>query len=89
LWRFAIAYLTSLAHGQNPGSVLYDKKIRRHLKDCFMNGRLEAFPTISQKKKASLRCLNSYSFLPSLLFLSAHELQVWVTRNTVISFMVT
>ena len=55
---FVVAYLTSLAHGQNPVSVLYDKKkIRNHLKECLLAGRLELFPTISQKNTTSLRCL--------------------------------
>lgn len=42
---YAIAYLTELAHGHNPvKSVFEQRKMRRHLYDCFIVGVLKPFP---------------------------------------------
>ena len=43
---FAIAYMTSLAHGDNPFIICYEQiKMRAHLIECFAKGKLIPFPT--------------------------------------------
>ena len=43
---FVIAYMTSLAYGDNPSLTGYDQfKMRDHLIECFTKGQLIPFPT--------------------------------------------
>jgi hypothetical protein len=43
---FVAAYATSLAHGVDPNSLLYDRRsMRKHLRECSVNGRFTAFPS--------------------------------------------
>lgn len=46
---YAIAFATSIAFGDNPGSCLFDtQKMRRHLYHCLEAGKLEPFPQKSR-----------------------------------------
>ena len=48
---FAIAYCTSIAHEQNPSSVVYNQAaMRLHLYKCFEQGKIESFPIIRTKR---------------------------------------
>lgn len=47
---FAIAYLTSVCHGEDPTEIIYlQNEMRAHLIKCFENCKLEPFPV--QKKR--------------------------------------
>lgn len=49
----AIANAVTLARGANPSLTAYDKpKMRSHLKQCFVNNDLSAFPTSATKNNA-------------------------------------
>jgi hypothetical protein len=57
---FAIAYATSILHGQNPKDLNYDtQKLRQHLLSCISSGMVKAFPLANQphskSKKKTLR----------------------------------
>ena len=42
---YAVAYATALAHGLNPVEAHFEqRKMRRHLYKCFMDGKLTPFP---------------------------------------------
>ena len=42
---FAIAYITELAHGNDPRHVVFEQhKMRKHLYTCFKRGHLSSFP---------------------------------------------
>ena len=48
---YAIAYMTALAHGQDPAMIVFDQiSLRRHLGECFENGYLEPFPLIKNRR---------------------------------------
>ena len=45
---FAIAYVTSLAHGDDPSVISYEQiKMRGHLIECFTKGKLIPFPIVA------------------------------------------
>ena len=45
---FAIAYITSLAHGDDPSVISYEQiKMRGHLIECFTKGKLIPFPIVA------------------------------------------
>ena len=47
---FALAYVTSLLHGQDPESVTYDtSKLRSHLLHCLHQGHMSPFPLTATK----------------------------------------
>ena len=42
---YAIAYATTIANGDDPCHIVYDQsKMRRHLFQCFLEGKLTPFP---------------------------------------------
>ena len=48
---FALAFATTLCSGECPTSMTYNQKsMRKHLLDCFVNGKMETFPTTKGKK---------------------------------------
>lgn len=43
---FVVAYMTSLAFGENPNDVRYNQEVlRSHLVSCFSNKKLTLFPS--------------------------------------------
>ena len=48
---FALAFATTLCNGECPTSMTYNQKsMRKHLLDCFVNGKMEIFSTTKRKK---------------------------------------
>ena len=48
---YAIAYMTALAHGQDPTMIVFDQNsLRRHLGECFENGHIKPFPLIKNRR---------------------------------------
>ena len=53
---FAAAYCTSLAHGQNPSSFVYDQAaMRTHLVRCLETQKVEPFPIVRQRRTGTTR----------------------------------
>ena len=51
-----IAFATALAFKLNPSELRFDQTImRQHLKNCLLNGKMEAFPVISTRKNSNWR----------------------------------
>ena len=49
--HFALAFATTLCNGECPTSVIYHQHtMRKHLLDCFVNGRMEFFPSTKRQK---------------------------------------
>ena len=60
---YAIAYMTDLCHGVDPSSCCYADStvLRRHLIQCYAEGRMTTFPSqSSQKRRPSVYQLNIY-----------------------------
>ena len=60
---YAIAYMTDLCHGVDPSSCCYADStvLRRHLIQCYAEGRMPTFPSqSSQKRRPSVYQLNIY-----------------------------
>ena len=56
---FTLAYVTTIAHGADPTTMIYDQwKMRRHLYQCLINGKMIPFParevTLPKKK---IKCI--------------------------------
>ena len=48
---FAAAYITSIAHGQDPSSIVYNQGLmREHLLTCLETKRMALFPTIRERR---------------------------------------
>ncbi len=48
---FAVAYATALAFGQSPQHIHFDqKKMRKHLVECFENRKMTPFPMLRQRR---------------------------------------
>ena len=53
---FAAAYCTALAHGQDPGSFVYNQSImRKHLEQCLSNTKMIPFPVIKARRGGNPR----------------------------------
>ncbi len=47
---FAVAFALSLIDGENPCNITYDsKKLRRHFKQCLINGKFTKFPVVPHR----------------------------------------
>jgi hypothetical protein len=58
---FAVAYAESLVRGQDPINVFYNQNVMRaHLLNCFLSGKISAFPTLSFRttRKRVIRSLD-------------------------------
>jgi len=52
---FAAAYCTTVAFGKDPCGLVYDqKRLRHHLLKCLDDGKMTNFPTIRERRTASI-----------------------------------
>jgi len=52
---FAAAYCTTVAFGKDPRALVYDqKRLRHHLLKCLEDGKMTNFPTIRERRTASI-----------------------------------
>jgi len=52
---FAAAYCTTVAFGKDPCALVYDQKcLRHHLLKCLEDGKMTNFPTIRERRTASI-----------------------------------
>ena len=55
---FAVAYATSILHGQNPEEMVYDtKKLRQYLLTCIRSEKITPFPLTSGKPKSKKKTI--------------------------------
>lgn len=52
---FAIAFMTSLAHGEEPTEKKYKQEMRAHLVTYFGKNEMSTFPALIRKKKSQAK----------------------------------